>query len=528
MDQVELAKKRITDPFWRINNLYSIVNKQGHIVPFKLNWAQEELFKNIWYCSIILKARQLGISTFVSLLFLDRCLFNSNSTAGIICHTREDAEQLFKRVKFSYDALPEELKKLLPATTDSARELVFSNGSALRVGTSMRGQSLNYLHISEFGKVCAQYPEKAREIITGSLNTVASGQYVIIESTAEGRDGAFFDLVNKARATEAGGIKLTPLDYKFFFFPWWRAPEYNLRHDVIIPQESSDYFAELEAKGIGLYPSQKFWYVKKQETQQSDMMREYPSTPDEAFHTSIEGAYYSRQMLEVRKDKRISRVPYDSKVEVHTAWDLGYGDSTAIWWYQLIGKEIRVIEYYENSGEDLPFYIKLLREKEYIYGKHNVPHDAASAELGTGLNKIEVARNLGVKFSLVPKLSIDEGIDGVRIILRKCWFDEEKCSSGIKCLESYRREWNDTHGCWSSKPYHDKFSHGADAFRMLAVSLKMLERANDPVDSRTLGHNDLVRKEGSQIATSLKPLANNYDHRDAFRGNNPHERKSIF
>jgi hypothetical protein len=94
-----------------------------------------------------------------------------------------------------------------------------------------------------------------------------------------------------------------PLDYRFFFFPWWQCPEYQLQASIPIPQETAKYFEELEAKGIGLYPSQKFWYVKKAETQNTDMMREYPSTPDEAFHTSLEGAYYSRQMLDVRKEK---------------------------------------------------------------------------------------------------------------------------------------------------------------------------------------------------------------------------------
>lgn len=130
----------------------------------------------MWYCNLILKARQLGISTFVSLLFLDRCLFNSNQHAGIIAHTREDAEQLFRRVKFAYDSLPIEIKALRMANTDKARELQLSNGSTLRVGTSMRSSTLQYLHISEFGKICAKYPDKAREIVTGALNAIAPGQ----------------------------------------------------------------------------------------------------------------------------------------------------------------------------------------------------------------------------------------------------------------------------------------------------------------------------------------------------------------
>lgn len=474
-DDFARAEKLLQDPLWRLNHLYHIIDKNGQKRQFKLNWAQKELHDGMWYCNLILKARQLGISTFVCFLFLDRCLFNSNLAAGILCHTIEDSEHMFKRIKFAYDLLPDELKALRTATIDSARELSFSNGSSLRVGTSMRGSTFQYLHISEFGKLCAKFPEKAREIITGSLNTLSAGQYCFIESTAEGREGHFYDMCCKARATQAGGPKLTPLDFKFHFFPWWRCPEYRLDTAIPIPQDLGKYFSELEAKSIGLFAQQKFWYIKKQETQADDMMREYPSTPDEAFHTSLEGAYYARQMLEVRKEKRICRIYHDPCTVVHTAWDLGYGDSTAIWFFQVCGKEIHLIEYYENSGEPLTFYLKLLKDKAYNYGKHLVPHDAGVHEYSTGLTRIAVARNLGVTFLQVPDLGVDEGIDAVRNMLHRCWFDEEKCSSGVRALESYRRQWNERHGCWSSHPLHNQASHGADAFRMLAIGLKRVE-----------------------------------------------------
>jgi hypothetical protein len=191
---IAVAEKLLSDPYWRLNHLYWIIDKAGNKELFKLNWAQKKLYNDMWYCNLILKARQLGISTFVSLLFLDRCLFNSNQHAGIIAHTREDAEMLFRRVKFAYDNLPPEIKVLRSANTDNARELQLSNGSTLRVGTSMRSSTLQYLHISEFGKICAKYPDKAREIITGSLNAIAPGQYVFIESTAEGREGHFYEM----------------------------------------------------------------------------------------------------------------------------------------------------------------------------------------------------------------------------------------------------------------------------------------------------------------------------------------------
>lgn len=476
------AEALFKDPLWRLGNLYHIIDKSGKKQLFKLNWAQQELYDDMWYCNLILKARQLGVSTFVCLLFLDRCLFNSNVAAGIICATFEDSQQMFKRIKFAYDNLPEEIKALRTATVDSARELVFSNGSSLRVGTSMRGSTFQYLHISEFGKICAKYPEKAREIITGSLNTLSKGQYVFIESTAEGREGYFYEMCNQARALKASESKLTPLDFKFFFFPWWRCDAYRLDTDIPIPQDSTKYFQELEEKGLTLLPQQKYWYVKKSISQSGDMMREFPSLADEAFHSSVEGGYYSRQMLLVRQEKRITRVYYDSNVPVQTAWDLGWGDNTTIWFFQLCGQEIHLLEYYENSGEPLTFYLKLLKEKGYSYGKHLVPHDALVHELSTGLTRIDVARNNGVIFTQAPKLGIDEGIDAVRNILNKCWFDEEKCSSGIRALESYRRQWNDRQGCWSSQPLHNSSTHGADAFRMMAVGLRQVNEGGMTVE----------------------------------------------
>lgn len=467
----EIAEQLLNDPYWRLNHLYYIIDKSGNKELFKLNWAQKKLYNEMWYCNLILKARQLGISTFVSLLFLDRCLFNSNQHAGIIAHTREDAEMLFRRVKFAYDSLPVEIKALRMANTDNARELQLSNGSTLRVGTSMRSSTLQYLHISEFGKICAKYPDKAREIVTGALNAIAPGQYVFIESTAEGREGYFYDMCKEAQAARDANKLLSQLDFRFHFFPWWQHSDYKLDSEAQIAHPYIDYFNALEGQiNAKLEHSQKTWYAKRASTQGDDMKREFPSTPDEAFEVSNEGLYYGKQIAEARKEGRIRRVYYDANVPVHTAWDLGYNDSTAIWWYQLCGQEIHLLEYYELNGEPLTHYLHIVKSKPYTYGKHIVPHDAAAHEYSTGLSRIEVARNHGIAFTVAPDLALIDGIDAARNLLNRCWFDEVKCASGIKALESYKKEWNDRYGCWGSKPLHNFASHGADAFRMLAIS----------------------------------------------------------
>jgi len=471
------AQSRLNDPLWRLNNLYWIIDKAGNKSIFNLNWAQKKLYQDMWYCNIILKARQLGISTFVCLLFLDRCLFNSNQHAGIIAHTREDAEVMFRRVKFAYDCLPVELKTLRSVNTDNARELQLSNGSTLRIGTSMRSSTLQYLHISEFGKICAKFPDKAREIITGSLNALGPSQYVFIESTAEGREGYFYQMCKEAQANQDASKRLSSLDFRFHFFPWWQHRDYRIdSDDILVPTQLSDYFNAIEFKiNDKLDDQQRAWYCKRAVTQGEDMKREFPSIQDEAFESSNEGLYYGRQIVETRQQGRIRNVYYDANVPVHTAWDLGYNDSTAIWFFQQCGQEIHLLEYYENSGEALTHYLQCLKNKSFTYGKHLVPHDAAVHEYSSGLSRVEVAKNHNIHFTVVPDIGINEGIDAVRNLLNRCWFDEIKCAKGITALENYKKQWNERHGCWSSQPLHNFASHGADAFRMMAVGLGKLE-----------------------------------------------------
>ena len=464
---------RLKNRWWRLNNLYWIQDKQGHKVKFRPNWAQDQLYEELWYCSLILKARQLGITTFLCILYLDACLFNDNVHAGIIAHNREDAEEFFNgKVKFAYDNLPAYVGR--KATTDTARQLRFDNGSSIRVGTSMRSGTLQYLHISEFGKICVRYPDKAQEIVTGALNTVQAGQFVCIESTAEGRYGYFFDYCSRAQHLQREGRKLTELDFKFHFFPWWKHPDYRLDPvNVLIPQELQDYFVSLGTDhGITLTPEQMAWYTKKRQTQLEDMFREYPSTPDEAFHQSIQGAYYARQMARLREQKRlVKNIPYEPGVPVNTGWDLGMDDHTVIWFHQRVGLENRLIDYYENQGEGLQHYVKALQDRGYLYGEHYLPHDVAVRDLSTGKARIQTLEELGLSniTAVSGQIRVEDGIEAVRNLLPSCWIDAERCAQGIAALDAYQREWDDKAGGYKSRPLHNWASHPADALRTFAV-----------------------------------------------------------
>jgi len=186
----------------------------------------------------------------------------------------------------------------------------------------------------------------------------------------------------------------------------------------------------------------------------------------------VEGAYYVKQLTQVRSENRISTGLYDPALKVNTAWDLGIGDATSIWFFQQHGFEVRLIEYYETQGEGLPFYAKLLQDKPYIYGYHLAPHDIEVRELGSGLTRLEVARKLGIPFTVVPKLPIEEGIDTVRRMFNKCYFDKDKCEDGINALSQYRKEFDEKKNEFKNKPLHDWSSHAADAFRYLALGRK--------------------------------------------------------
>ncbi len=192
------------------------------------------------------------------------------------------------------------------------------------------------------------------------------------------------------------------------------------------------------------------------------------------FNRGQEGSYYGSQMEVLRKKGQVGRVPFDTSIPVRTYWDLGIGDSTAIWFAQFVNKEIHLIHYYENSGEGLSHYARILdefrRETGCIYDLHVAPHDIQARELSTGKTRLESARRLGLNFRVAPKLTLESGIESVRAILSRCWFDEVRCDQGVKCLENYRKEYNEKYKVYSDRPKHDWSSHGSDAFRMLAVT----------------------------------------------------------
>jgi hypothetical protein len=187
-----------------------------------------------------------------------------------------------------------------------------------------------------------------------------------------------------------------------------------------------------------------------------------------SFDSAVQGAVYAEEFEKMKAGKRITNVKYDSALPVHTAWDLGVSDSTAILWFQKIGTEFHIIDCYENNGKGLDFYIKLVNEKDYIYGTHFAPHDIKARELTTGKTRLEIAQTLGIDFEVLPAMATMDSINATRLRLRNTWIDTT-CEKLIDYLGLYHFEWNDSRGSFSDKPKHDYTSHMMDALKYFGV-----------------------------------------------------------
>jgi hypothetical protein len=222
----------------------------------------------------------------------------------------------------------------------------------------------------------------------------------------------------------------------------------------------------LEAEiGESLSKARRTWYVRKAEKLGEDMLREHPSTPEEAFQNTIQGAYYAAQIARARKEGHVTRVPAIEGAPVETWWDLGVNDTTAIWFVQPVGRELRVIDCYENSGEGLQHYAEVLRERGYFYSRHIAPHDIRVRDFGTGVSRLEEGARLGLKFDIAPRLPVIDGINAARDQFPALVFDQAKTDDGLKALEAYRKEWNEQVGCYRDRPLHDWASNYSDALR---------------------------------------------------------------
>jgi phage terminase large subunit len=306
------------------------------------------------------------------------------------------------------------------------------------------------------------YPKGRQVRLYGADNPDAlRGIYldgIVLDEYADMDPRVWSEIIRPALADRGGWAVFigTPKGRNAFFELWRRA------------QSEADWFTlMLKASDTGLIPESELTLAKRDLSDE-----QYAQEFECSFDAAVVGAYYGKLMARAEEERRITDVPYEPAAPVWTSWDLGIRDATAIWFGQVIGRQIRIIDYYEACGVDLGHYVREIGARPYVYAGHIVPHDAQAKELGTGKSRLEVIESLGLKnLQPAPMHRLEDGINAVRVFLPKCWFNAEKCARGIDALKLYRAEYDDKLQALRPRPVHDWTSHAADAFRYLALTL---------------------------------------------------------
>lgn len=257
----------------------------------------------------------------------------------------------------------------------------------------------------------------------------------------------------------------------------------------------------LKASGTGLVPQ-----VELEDMRDTLTAEQYAQELECSFDAAILGAYYGRELAEAEDAGRIGNVACDPALPVHTAWDLGIGDSTAIWFFQVVGKELRVIDHYEASGYSLAHYASVLEARGYRYGIEFLPHDGMARELGTGRSRFETLHSLTNRWPrIVHKQTVHDGINAVRLTIGRAWFDAAKCHDGLEALRAYHAEYDEKKKVFDDRPAHTWASHSADAARYMALAWREMQPEKPPPPPRdswaeAFGRADAVAADGWRVA----------------------------
>lgn len=479
-------KQYLSSKLWRLNNLYTVINKSGSPVCFRMNYAQHRVYAKSREHPriIILKSRQQGISTFWLVSYFDDAVFCPYLTLGLMAQGNDEAATLLERVKFLWDNLNADVKGFLGVhlDKDNTKEFSFSNNSKMFIRVSFRSATLQRLHISELGKIANANPKRATETKTGTMQALGKGNTGVIESTAEGRN-MFKTMWDAAVLCEHSG-EVAMKDFLPVFLSWLDDPDCVESTPQTIDKSAEVYFRELEFKtGRRLTTEQKnFWVVQRRELG-SELFQEYPATPEEAFLASRDGTYYSKLFNElcVRKGKVYSGV-YDPNLPVDVFFDLGVDDYTVMGFVQWYRGRYKLVKEYWNNGYGIGHYIDVAKDSGYDIRDLMLPHDAHQRGTNTpGSGKAKSTRdvaadymreeNLRYGLTVLPRSSIADGIEAVRLMIPKLEVDTS-CTYIINCLNNYSKDWDDKLEVWKKTPLHDEYSHGADMLRMVAMGTR--------------------------------------------------------
>jgi len=477
----DFIENYLASKLWRLNNIYTIIDKYGRLLKFKMNPVQHLVYAELLKHPrlIILKSRQHGISTLMLINFFDDALFIPNLNIGLMAQGTDEASKLLERVKIAWDELNPVIKDFLKLDTDknNTKAFAFNNNSNIFIRVSFRSATLHRLHISELGKIASKYPERITETKKGTLQAIAPGNPVVIESTAEG-DNAFKEMWFQARDLKQYSL----MDFKPIFLSWTLDRDCISSADEYISPKHAEYFEKLALEhNIKLTQEQKNFWIQKYRELGDDIYSEYPTTDEEAFTVSKDGTYWARLYRQhvIKKDREIDGL-FDPNLGVQVSYDLGIDDIMVMCFFQHYKNEYRIIDEYYAEGESLEHYVKTMYEMYENITNIILPHDVKVRELSSGRSRLDLIRGLGVKnITVLPKSNLADGIEAVRAILPKLWIDK-KCEYLRACFLNYSKAWDERLGTWKQKPLHNYYSHGADAIRYMVSGInKSQEKAED-------------------------------------------------
>lgn len=516
----EFESRYLSNKLWRLNHVYTITDKEGKPVQFKLKYAQHVVYARARKHPrvIVLKSRQQGISTLWLVSYFDDAVFQPLFNIGLMAQGVDEASTLLERSKFLWDTLDSSVKSFVGVNLDkdNAKEFSFSNGSKILIRVSFRSGTLQRLHVSEMGKIANNYPLRAKEVKTGTLQALARGNTGIIESTAEGMN-MFKDMWDAAELALYSG-SMSEKDFYPVFLSWALDPDCVEPVDQAVDKDAEDYFKKLETEftayirkfnpdyaGLKLTKQQKnFWIVQRRELG-GDVHQEYPGTPEEAFTASRDGTYWSRQFSEeVVRNGRVREGVYDPNLLVDVYIDIGVEDYGVLVFKQWYRGEYRIIDEYFNQNYDMAHYMDEAMSRGYRINRIRFPHDAKVREYAGGntgqggrtRTRLDIAREKArmegwdVQIDVVAKDSIADGIEAVRRIIPKLIIDS-KCEYIIKCFQRYSKEWDEKLSAWKKTERHDEWSHGAACLRYVAndsLELESDSKRREPARRRATGY----------------------------------------
>ena len=490
----EVVEKYLPDKLWRINNLYKIVDKYGKLSTFNMNYPQHIFMSKILKHpkNLILKSRQTGISTFSTLYLFDDTTFKSNFTGGIMSLGINESKELLKKIKVMHKYLDNSIKEALnlKITTDNTEEFTYAHDSSIIIRVSFRSFTLHGLLVSELAKLSKKFPDRAEEIISGSLQAVAMGNFCTVESTAE-YDSLFQELWGKYAGYTG---KLTPKDFNTVFISMKDDPDCS----IDVPQEITDkdkiYFDKLAGLGYPLSENQKnFWIAEKRELGER-VYQEYPCTPDEAFQKENDGCFYARLFnTHIVKKNRIVSDLYNPKIALQCATDLGVRDYTVLVFFQYYNGEYRILRDFMDTNKPISYFSNVIRSilrtdlkspyeevtnLDYLI----LPHDGKKYEQTSGLTRKEAFIRDG--FNPVRTLprppSFIEDLEKVRQAIPKIIIDK-KANHSIEMFLKYTKIKDKATGLWRPQPKKDRHDHVADAVRVMVAGALDLGQKGDRI-----------------------------------------------